>query len=91
MTRVIADAAREGVAMEINAQLDRRDLDDTHARSARDAGVHLVISSDSHSPTGFSALRWGVATARRAWLTADDILNTKPVDALRSALRRHRQ
>ncbi|HTI36244.1 MAG TPA: DNA polymerase/3'-5' exonuclease PolX [Vicinamibacterales bacterium] len=91
MTRVIADAAREGVAMEINAQLDRRDLDDTHARSARDAGVHLVISSDSHGPTGFSALRWGVATARRAWLTADDILNTKPVDALRSALRRHRQ
>jgi DNA polymerase (family 10) len=91
MTRVIAAAAGAGVAMEINAQLDRRDLDDAHARRARDAGVKIVISSDAHSPAGLAALRWGIATARRAWLTPDDVLNTRPLDALRTALRRHRR
>jgi DNA polymerase (family 10) len=91
MTRVIAAAAGAGVAMEINAQLDRRDLDDAHARRARDAGVKIVISSDAHSPAGLAALRWGIATARRAWLTPHDVLNTRPLDAFRTALRRHRR
>ena len=90
MTRVIDAAVRAGVAMEINAQLDRRDLDEAHARQARDAGAAIVISSDAHSPGGFGALRWGVATARRAGLTADDVLNTRPLDGFRAALRRHR-
>ena len=91
MTAVIRAAADAGVAMEINAQIDRRDLDDAHAREARDAGVRIVISSDAHSPAGFGALRWGIATARRAWLTPADVLNTRPLDAFRSALRRHRR
>jgi DNA polymerase (family 10) len=90
MTRVIGAAAAAGVALEINAQIDRRDLDDVHARLAREAGAAIVISSDAHSPAGFDALRWGVATARRAGLTPADVLNTKPLDAFRAALRRHR-
>ena len=90
MTRVIGAAARAGVAMEINAQIDRRDLDDAHARQACDAGVGLVISSDAHSPGGFGALRWGAATARRAGLTAEDVLNTRPLQTFQAALRRHR-
>jgi DNA polymerase (family 10) len=90
MTRVIGAAAAAGVALEINAQIDRRDLDDVHARLAREAGAAIVISSDAHSPAGLDALRWGVATARRAGLTPADVLNTKPLDAFRAALRRHR-
>ena len=91
MSRIIPAAARAGVAMEINAQLDRRDLDEAHARDARDAGVRLVISSDAHSPAGLASLRWGVTTARRAWLTPADVLNTRPLDEFTAALRRHRR
>jgi DNA polymerase (family 10) len=90
MTRVFAAAADAGVALEINAQPHRLDLDDTHARDARARGVRLVIDSDAHSPTELGALRWGVTVARRAWLTADDVLNTRPVDAFRACLRRNR-
>ena len=90
MTQVIAAAAQAGVALEINAQVDRLDLDDLHARRARDAGARIVISSDSHSTAGFGALRWGVAVARRAWLAPDDVLNTRSVEDFRSKLRRNR-
>jgi DNA polymerase (family X) len=88
MTRVIEAAAAAGVAMEINAQVDRLDLDDVLARRARDAGVRIVISTDAHSTTALGGLRWGVTVARRAWLTAADVLNTRPVDELRGSLRR---
>jgi len=88
--RVLDAAAAAGVAMEINSQPDRLDLDDVHARRARERGVRLVIASDAHSPVALGNLRWGVGVARRAWLQADDVLNTKPVDELRSALRRNR-
>jgi DNA polymerase (family 10) len=87
MPRVIEAAAAAGVAMEINAQIDRLDLDDVLARRARDAGVRIVISTDAHSATALGGLRWGVTVARRAWLTPDDVLNTRPVDAVRGALR----
>jgi DNA polymerase (family 10) len=90
MTRVFEAAARAGVAMEINAQIDRLDLDDLHARRARDAGVRLVISTDAHSAAAFGRLRWGVTVARRAWLTAGDVLNTRSVGEFRAALRRNR-
>ena len=90
MTRVIQAAAAAGVAMEINAQVDRLDLDDLHARRARAAGVKIVIGSDAHATGGFAALRWGVTVARRAWLTPADVLNTRDVGQLRQALRRTR-
>ena len=87
----VFDAARAaGVAMEINCQVDRLDLDDIHARRARDRGVRLIIASDAHSPAALGGLRWGVGVARRAWLQADDVLNTRPVDGFRAALRRNR-
>lgn len=88
---VLDAAARHGVALEINAQVDRLDLSDVNARLARDRGVRLVISSDAHSRAAFGVLRWGVVVARRAWLTPDDVLNTRPFDAFRAALRRHRR
>jgi DNA polymerase (family 10) len=87
---VLSAAAEQGVALEINCQVRRLDLCDTHARLARDRGVSIVISSDSHSRTAFGTLRLGVLVARRAWLQPADVLNTKPLDELRAALRRNR-
>jgi DNA polymerase (family 10) len=89
--RVFAAAAAAGVALEINSQVDRLDLDDVHARLAHERGVKLVIDSDAHSPAGLGATRWGVAVARRAWLQADDVLNTRPLEACRALLRRNRR
>ena len=88
--RVIEAAARQGVALEINSQVDRLDLNDMHARLARSRGVPLVIDSDAHSTGGFAMLRWGVTVARRAWLEARDVLNTRPLEGLRAGLRRNR-
>jgi DNA polymerase (family X) len=88
--QVFAAAARAGVAVEINSQIDRLDLDDTHARLARDRGVKLVIDSDAHSPAALGTLRWGANVARRAWIEPKDVLNTRPVDEFRAALRRAR-
>jgi DNA polymerase (family 10) len=91
MEAVIDAAARHGVALEINCQVDRLDLNDVHARLARDRGVPLVIDTDAHSRTAFGRLRWGVLVARRAWLQPADVLNTRPFDQFRAALRRHRK
>jgi len=88
--RVIDAAARQGVALEINSQVDRMDLNDRHARLAKERGVKVTIDSDSHSAGGFAMLRWGIAVARRAWLTADDVLNTRDVEGFLKGLRRNR-
>ncbi len=91
MEAVVDAAARHGVALEINCQVDRLDLNDVHAKLARDRGVPLVISSDAHSR---HALR-PPALGRRWWRGAPgcsrrDVLNTRPFDEFRDALRRHR-
>ncbi len=78
MDRLIEAAARTGTFLEINANPNRRDLSDVHARAAADAGVKLVINSDAHRAERFDVIRYGVATARRAWLTRDDVANTRP-------------
>jgi DNA polymerase (family 10) len=86
----ILDAARaHGVALEINCQVNRLDLSDVHARLARERGARLVISSDAHSRSALDWLRWGVIVARRAWLTAEDVLNTLPFEEFRGRLRRN--
>jgi DNA polymerase (family 10) len=87
---VMAAAAAAGVAMEINCQVDRLDLNDVYARRARDRGVRLVISTDAHSVTALNNQRWGVHVARRAWITPADVLNTMDPEALRRSLRRAR-
>ncbi len=90
MDRVLEAAARAGVALEINSQVDRLDLNDVQARLAKERGVALIIDSDAHSPAGLAVLRWGAAVARRAWLEPADVLNAQPLDAFRAALRRNR-
>jgi DNA polymerase (family 10) len=74
----ILDATkRSGTMLEINSNPDRRDLDELHARAAAAAGVPLVINCDAHRTSGFEVVRYGVATARRAWLTPAQIANTR--------------
>jgi DNA polymerase (family 10) len=84
---VIEAAARTGTMLEINANPDRRDLNDIQARAAAAAGVPLVICTDAHRPARFATVpRYGIATARRAWLTKADVANTRPwaeLDAMR--------
>lgn len=87
----VLDAAAEyRVAIEINAQPDRLDLDDVLARRARDRGVMLVIDSDAHSAGDLRYMRYGVDQARRAWVEKGDVLNTMPLGRLRKWLARSR-
>ncbi len=92
LEQVIDAAARTGTMLEINANPDRRDLNDIQARAAAAAGVPLVISTDAHRPATFTRVpRYGIATARRAWLTAAEIANTKPwaeLDTMRKRVAR---
>ncbi|HEV8516257.1 MAG TPA: DNA polymerase/3'-5' exonuclease PolX [Candidatus Limnocylindrales bacterium] len=78
---VYAEAARTGTLLEINGSDERLDLDDRRARAARDAGCRLVIDSDAHYLREFDNIGWGVAVARRGWITATDVANTLPRDA----------
>jgi DNA polymerase (family 10) len=78
MDRIIEAAARTGTMIEINSAPDRRDLNDVHARAAAQAGVRILVNSDSHGVNTLGITRWGIATARRAWLTAADVANTLP-------------
>ncbi len=88
--QVTTAAAARGVAIEINSQPHRLDLNDAHARLARERGVRLVVSSDAHSVAELGNLRWGIQVARRAWASPPDVLNTLDLGALRSSLRRNR-
>jgi DNA polymerase (family 10) len=87
---VIEAAARTGTMLEINANPDRRDLDELHARAAAAAGVALLVNSDAHRVGGFGVARYGIATARRAWLTAAQIANTRPWPELQAMRKRAR-
>ncbi len=74
--------------LEVNSQPLRLDLDDLHAKAARDQGILLSIASDAHSWDQLDFLQNGVRQARRAWITRDDVLNTRPLAELRTLLRR---
>jgi DNA polymerase (family 10) len=87
---VLEAAVASATMIEINASPDRRDMNDVHARAAAAAGVPIVINCDAHRVGGFEVARYGIATARRAWLGADAVANTRSWDevaALRPRLR----
>ncbi len=79
---VLAAAAESGVALEINADPARLDLDDVNARRAHELGIPISVNTDAHSAAGFDVLPFGVAIARRAWLTKQDVINAWPVEKL---------
>jgi DNA polymerase (family 10) len=82
--------ARTGTALEINASPQRLDLPSDHVRAARDAGVRFAIDSDAHSVSDLGNMPYGAGTAQRGWLTPDDVINTWPLDRLRTFLRKDR-
>jgi DNA polymerase (family 10) len=86
-TELLKAAADNQVMMEINAHPSRLDLDDIHAAAAKDLGIPIVISTDSHSVNGFEVLEYGVDQARRAGLTKDDVANTRTLKEFRKLLK----
>lgn len=90
LKEVIRAAVGEGVALEINAYPDRLDLRDADARLAKEMGARLAISTDAHNTLQLEVMKFGVFTARRAWLEARDVINTLPLEAMLKALRQRR-
>ncbi len=86
-SELLKAAADNQVMMEINAHPSRLDLDDIHAAAAKDLGIPIVISTDSHSVNGFEVLEYGVDQARRAGLTKDDVANTRTLKEFRKLLK----
>lgn len=76
MDAVLAAAAQSGVALEINAHPSRLDLEDIYARRAVELGIPLSINTDAHSPADMDLMHFGVATARRGWVEAENVINT---------------
>jgi DNA polymerase (family 10) len=87
LDRLIRHAGERKCFLEANAHPDRLDLNDVGCRMARDGGVRVAISSDSHDPNGFAALRFGIGQAQRGWLESGDVINTLPLKRLRALLK----
>ncbi len=85
MDAILKAALKNKVAMELNAYPDRLDLNDVHLRMARERGVKIVINTDAHHTSHFEKIKYGIVQARRAWLTAADVLNTLPEKKFRKA------
>jgi DNA polymerase (family 10) len=90
LTEVIGKAAAVGVAIELNADPHRLDLDWRGCRLARELGAQVSIGPDAHAPAGFANLRHGVTQARRGWLAPAHVLNTRAADGVRAFARRRR-
>jgi DNA polymerase (family X) len=86
--RVVDEAVRRGVALEINSSPERLDLSAQMARAAKARGARFTISTDAHHPSHLLGMRFGVTTARRAWLSPADILNTLPLDQFAATIKR---
>jgi DNA polymerase (family X) len=87
MEAVLDACAQRGVVMECNAYPDRLDLSDVHLRMAKQRGVKIVISTDSHTTGNLKYMKYGVTTARRGWIEKKDVINTLPLDEFLASLR----
>jgi DNA polymerase (family 10) len=88
LEKVVKKAKEAGCFLEINAHPDRLDLTDTHCKMAKEEVVKIVISTDAHHTTDFAFMRYGVDQARRGWLEAEDVVNTRSLKELRKLLKR---
>jgi len=88
LDRLFEAAADQGVMMEINAFPDRLDLDDVNCRTAMERGITMSIGTDAHAPNQLDFMAMGVSVARRGWLESKNVVNTLPLEELRSALKR---
>ncbi len=89
LNRVLYAAKERGCFLELNAHPMRLDLNDVYCRLAKEMGVKVAISTDSHNPLSLDFMRYGIGQARRGWLEKDDILNTRPWSALQKLLKRN--
>jgi DNA polymerase (family 10) len=87
MEKVLDVIAESRAAVEINGDPHRLDMEPRWVREARRRGIRFVISTDAHSVSALRNVRWGVDMARRGWLTAAEVLNTRGVDEFRAAVR----
>jgi DNA polymerase (family 10) len=85
--KVVENAADTGTFLEINSQPNRLDLRDAHARLAGEAGVKIVVNTDAHELRALAHIEMGVGQARRAWLTKEQVLNTRPWPAIQKLLK----
>ena len=85
--RIVAEAVRRGVWLEINASPERLDLSGAMIRTAKSKGARFTISTDAHHPQHLESMRYGVTTARRGWLGPADVTNTLPADRFAALLR----
>lgn len=88
LERIMRAAKDRGCILEINSQPERLDLNGEHCLMAKEIGVKLAISTDAHSAIGLGLMRYGVAQARRGWLAAENIVNTRQLGELRKLLKR---
>lgn len=88
MEQIMEAAADRGCFMELNAHPSRLDLNDLHCREAKKLGAKIAVSTDAHHTSHLDYMKYGIKQARRGWLEADDIINTRDVDALRALLER---
>ena len=87
MEKILDAAKKHGVAMECNAYPDRLDLKDVHLRMAKERGVKVVISTDSHNAGNLNFMKYGVETARRGWIEKSEVINALPLSQFLAALR----
>ncbi|MGZ5178179.1 MAG: PHP domain-containing protein, partial [Burkholderiales bacterium] len=88
MVAIVREAKKRGCFLELNGQPDRLDLDDRCCQMAREEGVLVAVDTDAHSRYEFAHLDYGVGQARRGWLEAADVLNTRPLARLRELLKK---
>ncbi|MGZ3662275.1 MAG: PHP domain-containing protein, partial [Bdellovibrionota bacterium] len=88
LERIIQGAKDRGCFLELKAQPERMDLSDIYCRLAKDQGVKIALSTDAHSDNDLRNMKFGISQARRAWLEAEDVLNTLPWKELKKQLRR---
>ena len=85
---IFNETRKRNVAMELNSAYDKLDLNDINCRMAKNANIKIVINSDSHSKEGLKSLKYGIITARRGWLEAEDVLNTLKVESFLESIKR---
>ncbi len=92
MEQILSVAAETGTAIEINAYPLRLDLNDVYARKAKEMGIPIVISTDTHIATQYAYMSYGIAVSRRAWLEKKDVINSRGIRALKKyiAIKRDR-
>jgi DNA polymerase (family 10) len=89
LLKIMEGARERGCILELNANPARLDLTDEACKLAKDTGVRVAIATDAHSTDGLDFMRFGVDQARRGWLEPDDVINTRPLRALRKLLKRN--